>query len=182
MYRYAGDVPEQPSASAEDDISWELFTPAAIEQHFADDPKWARRFANSLRAKAVGVLVKYKGEWASYGWFSTPGNPLPPHIPHQLNTGAFWFYHGHTNVRLRQRGLFRVLIRELLCEAYQCDSSPIILVDVATGNHQSRRAVTEAGFAEMGMLDVYYLWLPKLVRYPIAGNWHKSEPHPAMDV
>lgn len=181
MFRYAGEAPAEAPLHAEGDISWKLFTPQNVQQYFADDSKWARRFTNSLKANAVGVLVKYKGDWASYGWFSTPGGMRPPHIPRQLKTDAFWFYHGHTNSRLRQRGLFRVLIRQLLSEAFRRDISPEILVDVEVKNHQSRRAVAEAGFTECGMLDVYYLWLPKLVRYPLAGNWRKSKPHPAMD-
>jgi hypothetical protein len=181
MYRYAGDAPADTAPQAEGDISWELFTPQTIKQYFADDPKWARRFTYSLNANAVGVLVKYKGDWASYGWFSTPGGIRPPHIPRQLKTDAFWFYHGHTKARFRQRGLFRVLIRQLLSEAYRSNPAPEILVDVEVRNHQSRRAVAEAGFTECGMLNVCYLWLPKLIRYPLACNWRKSEPHPAMD-
>ena len=93
------------------------------------------------------MLVKLKDDWASYGWFSTPGNARPPHIPQRLDPSAFWFYHGHTNKRLRQRGMFRVLIRELLLEAYRRNPSPEIVVDVEESNHQSRRAVSEAGAA-----------------------------------
>jgi hypothetical protein len=181
MFRYAGDRPADEDLPAGGDIGWQLITPDTIEQYFALEPKWARRFAASLRQGAAGVLVTRGDDWASFGWFSTPGAARPPHIPRWLAQAAFWFYHGHTNAELRQRGFFKILITCLLAEVHRRERSPEILVDVAARNHRSRRAVAEAGFVRAGMLLVRYLWIPKVIRYPLGYSWRRDEPHPEMD-
>jgi hypothetical protein len=180
MFRYAGVRPRDPGLPANGHIGWQLFTPHTIEQYFAGEPVWARRFVVSLKRGAVGVLMTQGTEWASFAWISTPGSARPPHIPRQLERDAYWIHHGHTKGRFRRRGLFKIVLARTLTEVYDRDPSPEILTDAAVGNVGSRRAIADVGFAEYGTLEVYYWWVPKVTRRPLFYSWRCSAPHPRM--
>lgn len=161
-------------------ISWEVASSALIERCFSGEPAWIAKLHAMLNRGATGVLVLSGDVWAAMSWASAPDSPSLPQIPGSFQRGAHWFFAGHTNPLFRGLGLFKLSSRVLVNELFAQHGSPEIRVDVLPHNIPARHAAVALGLSELGMLGVYYLWIPRLLRYPLLSHWRPDKLHPAL--
>jgi RimJ/RimL family protein N-acetyltransferase len=180
MYRYAeaGPLPLDPPAV--DGLAWQFADVPTVRTTFSKSPRLRHSFEGFLRSQAIGVFLTVEDDWACHLWMSTPGPARPPHIKPGTAANAFWFFYGATRPGWGGRGLFRFAQRLLIAKAFESEPAPEILADPQVGNHLSRRAHLGSGFIEAGMLRCNYLWVPRLVRVPLASHWDRRAAHPPL--
>ena len=153
---------------------------ASVSRLFADEPRRVAVFLRFLRRGAVGVGIGVGRERAAHAWMATPGRARPTHIPPSVARRAHWIFFCATRPAFGGKGLYKFAQRVLIAEAFRHAIAPEILIDTSPDNVLSRRAVISTRFAEAGMLDCTYSWLPRVARLPLICRWERNAPHPAM--
>ncbi len=162
----------------------EAFLPAtefSIAKLFSDDPALAARFRGFVSAGFEGLFLTCCGQWATYGWFSTPCSAQPHHLPRWTrNLDACWIFYCHTKQPFRGRGLFAKLLRQMVETVRGRKLASNVYVDTLVSNSPSRRVILASGFIPCGMITTYQLRLPRFGNLFLIGSWNRAQCHPPL--
>jgi hypothetical protein len=180
MYKYPSTTPPELEPPDVEGLSWKLLDHPTIAQIFHDEPRHAAAFQRFASTGAIGVIIFIGDIWVAHAWMAVPGKPRPPHIPNQAGPDTFWIYFCATKRRFSGKGLYKFAQRLLIREALTVAPDAAILIDTTPDNLASRKAIISTGFVPAGMINCFYLWLPRVLRKPVIYHWDRKEQHPPL--
>jgi hypothetical protein len=180
MYEYPSHALPELCPPDVTGLSWKLLDSPTIALTFHDLPKREAVFQRFAADGSLGVCIFVGDIWAAHAWMSVPGKARPPHIPSPVAPDTFWIYFCATKHRFAGKGLYKFAQRVLLREALTAAPQASILIDTTPDNLASRKAIISTGFKPVGMISCSYLWIPRVVRKPLACHWAKTAQHPPL--
>lgn len=159
------------------EFAYSILSDELVERHFSDEPWHVRSFSTQMRRGCVGSLVTSEGEWASFVWLKPPQCRTPVGLPPNAADGRYWLYHSYTKEKFRGKGLLKRNMGFLMNEVIRREEHPVIYGMVRTDNLAPRRALLWLGFEPCGVMTIYSIWIPKLVRYSFYGRWRQDVAH-----
>jgi GNAT superfamily N-acetyltransferase len=182
VFRFDPDfVSAHPQAGNPND-EWHTADPDTTARFFSAerDARLKSRFLGFLRSGSFGLFLIREGQWAAYGWCSTPERSHPPHMPSSAaHLGAHWFFYFHTRQDLRGQGILKRLIPRVLQFVSSHHSHPLVLADTLPDNIPTQRALLSTGFFPNGVYTIRRITVPRLGAFPLSGSWNPRTPHPA---
>jgi hypothetical protein len=180
VFCYDKVSPEPFAPDERPEFSYRILTVELLARYFADEPWHVRSFSTQMKRGCVGALVTCAGEWASFVWLKPPGRKAPVGLPPNAARGRYWLYHSFTKEKFRGQGLYKRNMGFLMNEVIRREERPLIYGMVRADNLAPRSALLWLGFKPCGVMTVYSIWIPKLVRYSFYGDWRQKMAHEAV--
>jgi hypothetical protein len=153
----------------------------SVRTIFRSHPFRLEHFLRFLDSGYFGLAFLRESRCVSFGWFSRPGGPQPPHLPAWLRRfKSYWIFHCHTAIEFRGQGCFTRLLIHMVRSMYERSSNPLIHVDTDVKNVASRRGVLSAGFVPRGVMITYQLPIVGFGPWILGGFWNRHTPHPYL--
>lgn len=166
-------------ASLPTDIHYQFANYDLINRLFIKEPK-RETFLKFLDRGYVGIILFRDNKWITHSWLTTPDTSLPPHLPFTLkNFGVYWLFYSHTISEYRGNGFYKFSLQILINKACELEDNRTVTVfaDTQKNNIGPRHTLLSLGFNPCGVIDRYYVNLPK-IKAINWGAWKKDTPHP----
>lgn len=149
-----------------------------VARLFRQDSKLKRRFMAFLHRGCWGVFHVLEGQWVSYAWITTAGEPGPAHMPNAPERSSYWIFHCGTKECHRGRGFYKRSLNVLALAARQENSAATLFIDTEIDNLPSRKAIVSVGFEPYGFVNSWTLTVPKLKSWTLS-RWQECQRLPA---